>query len=59
MWTALTTVAIGYQPPDIVQSFLTPIPVQPGEFVALVCKNITVPAAGQCGALLTIEGYWE
>jgi hypothetical protein len=40
--------------------FNAPIPVQPGEFIQTVLKNIgAVPASGTLTAGISFDGYWE
>ena len=45
---------------DISQQFLTPIVVQPGEFIQTVVRNIgVVGTSGTIAHLITFDGYWE
>ena len=40
--------------------FLSPIPVNPGEFIAVCAKNVgTVTSAGVITFLVTFDGYWN
>ena len=58
--TLAVTAAVGTVATDIVQQFLTPIVVQPGEFIQTVVRNIgVVGTSGTIAHLVTFDGYWE
>ena len=41
-------------------SFLSPVVVNPGEFVAIAAKNVgTVTSGGTITSMVTFDGYWE
>ena len=58
--TLAATAAVGTMATDISQQFLTPIVVQPGEFIQTVVRNIgVVGTSGTIAHLITFDGYWE
>lgn len=54
------TAAVGVIGQAISMPFASPVPVYPGEFIAVTAKNLgTVTSAGTITVLVTIDGYWE
>lgn len=46
--------------PQYIARFQAPLVVRPGEFIALVSKNVgTVPATGVCAWMITYDAVWE
>lgn len=58
--TYAVTAAVGVVGQGVSVTFQTPIVINPGEFVAVVAKNLgTVTSAGVITALVTYDAYWE
>lgn len=58
--TYVVTAAVGVLGQGISVKFDTPIPILPGEFVAICAKNLgTVTSAGVICAQITFDGYFE
>ena len=54
------TAAVGSQGGRLTMQFMSPILVQPGEFIATIYKNIgTVGTSGTIAHVIGFEGYWE
>ncbi len=57
--TYVVTAPVGTLGQGVYMPFNSPIAVNPGEFVALVAKNLgTVTSAGVITLLVTVDGYW-
>jgi hypothetical protein len=53
------TAAAGVESKDIVRTFQSPIVVNPGEFVAVACRNMgTVTTLGALSITITFDCYW-
>lgn len=56
----VVTATAGTQGQGVSRTFVTPIPVNPGEFVQVVAKNVnTVTSAGVVTFLITFDGYFD